>query len=270
MSEEQVAEAPVEAGQAPSVEAAAEFDFRQHIDEGLRDDPSLSSYKDINGMAKSLINAQKMVGADKIAMPGSWGTDADWGQVYDKLGRPAEASAYELNAGEEAVQENVDWFKETAHAVGLNNNQAQQLLEAYSERMGAQGTISEEQMEGQRVQLETDMRREMGEEFERHMSAANSVLEEFGGGELTELQMADGTLLGDNPQLIMMLTNLAGFMRERMGEDSFNGRSNEPGLSGADVAQKLSQITMPNSPYWDRNHPEHDQYVNEALRLRGL
>jgi hypothetical protein len=269
MSEEQVAEAPVEAGQAPSVEAA-EFDFRQHIDEGLRDDPSLSSYKDINGMAKSLINAQKMVGADKVAIPGSWGTDADWSQVYDKLGRPAEASAYELNAGEESVQENVDWFKETAHAVGLNNNQAQQLLEAYNERMGAQGTVSEEQMEGQRVQLETDMRREMGEDFERNMGAANSVLEEFGGGELTELQMADGTLLGDNPQLIMMLTNLAGFMRERMGEDTFNGRGNEPGLSGADVAQKLSQITMPNSPYWDRNHPEHDQYVNEALRLRGL
>ena len=35
----------------------------------IRDDPSLSTYKDINGMAKSLINAQKMVGADKV-IPG--------------------------------------------------------------------------------------------------------------------------------------------------------------------------------------------------------
>jgi hypothetical protein len=269
MSEEQVTEAPAEAGQAPSA-AAAEFDFRQHIDEGLRDDPSLASYKDINGMAKSLINAQKMVGADKIAIPGSWGTDADWEQVYTKLGRPAEASGYELDAGEDAVQDNVDWFKETAHKVGLNQQQAQQLLAEYNDRMGSVGSMSEEQLEGQRVQLETDLRREWGDSFEKKMSAANNVLAEFGDSDMTELQMADGTLLGDNPAVIQMLANMAEFMSERMGEDSFSGRDNMPGMSSADIAQKLSQITAPNSPYWDRQHPEHDNYVEEALRLRGL
>lgn len=269
MSEEQVAEAPAEAGQAPSVEAA-EFDFRQHIDEALRDDPSLASYKDINGMAKSLINAQKMVGADKVAIPGTWGTDADWEQVYSKLGRPNEAAGYELDAGEDAIEDNVEWFKDTAHKIGLNNQQAQQLLSMYNERMGSVGAVNDEQLETQRVQLETDLRKEWGDSFERKMGAANSVLAEFGDEGMTELPMADGTLLGDNPAVIQMLANMAEFMSERMGEDSFSGRESAPGMNQADVAQKLSQITAPNSPYWDRQHPEHDNYVNEALRLRGL
>ena len=100
MDDAQVADAPEapiveEAGQATSEDQA--FDFRQHIDEGYRNDPSLSTYKDINGMAKSLINAQKMVGADKVAIPGSWATEDDWSQVYSKLGRPETADKYDLS-----------------------------------------------------------------------------------------------------------------------------------------------------------------------------
>ena len=271
MSEEQVAEAPAEAGQAPSVESTAtEFNFRDHIDETLRDDPSLASYKDINGMAKSLINAQKMVGADKVAIPGSWGTEADWDQVYDKLGRPGEPSAYELDGGEDAVEDNINWFKEVAYKIGLNQNQAQAMLQEYNERMGSQTAVTEEQLEANRTRLETELRADLGDQFEPTLRQANSVLNEFEASELTELQLADGSLLGDNPEVIQLFANIGAFMHERLAEDSFSGRESEPGLTSGDIAKKLSDITAPGSPYWDKTHPDHDRSVAEALRLRGL
>ena len=73
MSEEQVAE--VAEAEAPS----GGEDWRSMISEDLRGDTSLQHIGSIDAMAKSYINAQKMVGADKVAIPGSWGTDEDWG-----------------------------------------------------------------------------------------------------------------------------------------------------------------------------------------------
>ena len=35
-------------------------------------------------MAKSLVNAQSMIGVDKIAIPGKHATDEDWGEVWRK------------------------------------------------------------------------------------------------------------------------------------------------------------------------------------------
>tara|TARA_R100001440_G_C2477036_1_gene112701 strand:+ start:346 stop:702 length:357 start_codon:yes stop_codon:yes gene_type:complete len=115
MSEEgQVADAPVETGQAAS-EATTEFNFRDHIDETIRDDPSLSTYKDINGMAKSLINAQKMVGADKVAIPGKYTTPEEMDSFYSKIGRPETADGYELSSNEVIGDEGVTFFRELAH-----------------------------------------------------------------------------------------------------------------------------------------------------------
>ena len=271
MDDAQVADAPeapeVESGQATSEDQA--FDFRQHIDEGYRNDPSLSTYKDINGMAKSLINAQKMVGADKVAIPGSWATEDDWSQVYSKLGRPETSDKYDLSFDQD-TEENGQWFKETAHKIGLSQNQASQLLAAYGERANVETGAGEVDLESHRVTLEQDLRKDWGDKFDNNMAQANNVLAEFGMSDLTEMQMADGKMLGDNPEVIKLFHQIGGFIAERLGEDQFSGRDSQPGLSAADIGMEVTRLTAPGTPYWDKHHPEHDKYVSEALRLREL
>jgi len=272
MDDAQVADAPEapiveEAGQATSEDQA--FDFRQHIDEGYRNDPSLSTYKDSNGMAKSLINAQKTVGADKVAIPGSWATEEDWSQVYSKLGRPETADKYDLSF-DQGAEENGQWFKETAHKIGLSQNQASQLLAAYGERANVETGAGEVDLESHRVTLEQDLRKDWGDKFDANMAQANNVLAEFGMSDLTEMQMADGKMLGDNPEVIKLFHQIGGFIAERLGEDQFSGRDSQPGLSAADIGMEVTRLTAPGTPYWDKHHPEHEKYVNEALRLREL
>ena len=262
MSDEQVADVPAEAGEAPS----GQDDFRSMIPEEYRDHPSLATYKDVGSMAKSLINAQQMVGAEKVPVPGSWATDEDWNSVYSKLGRPDEATGYNLENAEPG--EMLDWFQNTAHAAGLNPRQAQQIFDEYNEYVGTATAASDEQIESYRTGIETELRQEFGNQFENKMNAANDLLQEFDAPDLTEIQLADGTLLGDNPELVRFMVRISDFVSEQISEDGFAGRDSRPNLSEQDIQNRVSELTKKDSPYWAKMHPDHQRFVDEVLQLR--
>ena len=69
--------------------------WRETLPDDLRDDPILARFNDVPAMAKALVSAQKMVGADKVAIPSAGDAEA-WGKVYDRLGRPESGDGYEL------------------------------------------------------------------------------------------------------------------------------------------------------------------------------
>ncbi len=216
-------------------------------------------------MAKSYINAQKMVGAEKLAIPGNWATDEDWALVYNKLGRPEGPDGYELgeNGGDFA-----DWFRETAHNSGLSVRQAQQIASAYEQFAGQFTQASEEQQEAHRMEIETELRQEFGREFDDKMARANELLREFDAPDLTEIQLADGSLLGDNPELVRFMVRLSDYVAEQVSEDGFAGRDSRPQVSDSDLQARISELTAKNSPYWEKMHPDHERVINEVLHLR--
>jgi hypothetical protein len=59
-------------------------------------------------------------------------------------------------------------------------------------------------------------------------------------------------------------------MRERLGEDTLEGVKTNGGLTPDQARDKLSELTASNSPYWDNRHPEHDWYVQEAMKFREI
>ena len=272
MSEEnQVADAPVETGQAAS-EATTEFNFRDHIDETIRDDPSLSTYKDINGMAKSLINAQKMVGADKVAIPGKYTTPEEMDSFYSKIGRPDTADGYELSSNEVIGEEGVTFFRELAHKNGLTQTQAENILTEYGGYLDTVGEKTEDQIEQIRVGIEKDLQNEWGDQYEKNIGYSNEVVSFFSSDDdaITEMKLADGTRIGDNPMIIEMFSNIGQFIAEKIGEDSFSGRDNVPGMAMEEVQQELNSIMAPGTPYWDKQHPDHNRVVQRALQLNGM
>lgn len=261
MSDEQVAEAPADAGEAPS----GSDDWLASLPPELASDPSLQHIGSVEGMAKSYINAQKMVGAEKLAIPGNWATEEDWDLVYNKLGRPAEAGDYELG---ELEGDMADWFRNAAHQSGLSDRQAAKLAEAYGEFAGQATVMSEEAMETRRSEVETELRKEYGGDFDDKMSRANELLKEFDAPDLTEIQLADGSLLGDSPELVKLMVNISDYVAEQISEDGLAGRDSRPGITDEDLQARLSEMTAKNSPYWEKHHPEHDRMVNEVLRIR--
>ena len=270
MSEEQVAEVVADAAVAQSVPD----DWRSMIPEEIRDHKSLAHFTDVGAMAKSLVNAQSMIGADKVAIPGKHATDEDWGEVWRKLGRPDTPDGYELtNEMPEGIEQNDDmlnWFRNTVHEIGLTPSQAQKLLGGYNQFMGTQIGADEGQVEQLRETTEIELKKEYGAAFADRVSNGNAVMQEFGSEGLTELQMADGRLLGDHPEIIKMMVNVGEFINSKIGEDVLAGTKSSGGLAPDDARAKLQEIRAPNSPYWDQRHPEHQFYVQEGLRYQEM
>ena len=112
--------------------------WKEAISEEFRNDPNIEKFTEIDALAKSYINATQMIGKDKVAVPNKNSTDDQWNEVYDKLGRPESADKYTLNAKSEVVpidEQAIKQFAENAHQLGLNNKQAQGILEFYKNNM---------------------------------------------------------------------------------------------------------------------------------------
>ena len=274
MSEEQqVAEVVADATVAQSG-GEVEFDWRSQIPEEIRDHKSLAHFTDVGAMAKSLVNAQSMIGADKVAIPGKHATDEDWSEVWRKLGRPDTPDGYELvNEMPEGIEQNDDmlnWFRNTAHEIGMTPTQAQKMLGRYNQFLGTQIGVDEGQIEQLRETTEIELKKEYGAAFADRVSNGNAVMQEFGGEGLTELQLADGRLLGDHPDIIKLMVNVGEFINSKIGEDVLAGTKSSGGLAPDDARAKLEEIRAPNSPYWDQRHPEHQFYVQEGLRYQEM
>ena len=240
MSEEQ--------GAVSAEPAAPSDDWKSGLPIEMQSDPSLQHIGSVEGMAKSFINAQKI--------------------VYNKLGRPAESSEYEFELGEDANEDFTDWFRDAAHKSGLSNRQAAQLAEAYSEFSGSALQQNETQLEQHREAIETELRQEYGGQFQEKMDAANEMLKEFDAPDLTDMRMADGTLLGDNPEMVRLMVNLSDYIAKEVSEDGLAGRDSRPSLSDSDLQSRISTLTAKNTPYWEKMHPDHERVVSEVLRLR--
>ena len=78
----------------PKTETPTSTDWKANLSDEIKADKSLENIKDIESLAKSYVHAQKLVGADKIPVPNKFATEKDWDAVYEKLGRPKDATGY--------------------------------------------------------------------------------------------------------------------------------------------------------------------------------
>ena len=264
MADEQVAE--VAEAVAPSVTETS--DWRTMLPEDLRDHSALSSINDVPNLAKSFVNAQSMIGRDKIAIPGQHSSPEDWDQVYERLGRPEGPEHYEMELPEDSNEELVGWYKNTAHELGLNNAQAQMLASKYSEFVGAHvdaNTPDVNALQGEQLAV---LQKEFGGKFEENMSLGNSIVTEFGEEGMTELELADGTRLGDSAAFARTMVSIGEFIRDRISEDAFEGIAQvQGGLSPDDISDQLLEIERPGSPLYDAAHPQHREYTERRKRL---
>ena len=62
---------PVEAAITPSTEPTPQptKSWKEAISEEFRNDPNIEKFTEIDALAKSYINATKMIGQDKVAVP---------------------------------------------------------------------------------------------------------------------------------------------------------------------------------------------------------
>lgn len=267
---EQVADVSVEAEVAPSgfeADVAME-DWREGLPDDLKDHQALRNISDVPTLAKTMIHAQSMVGAEKIAVPGKWATDEDWDQVYTKLGRPDAADMYEFETGEAQLdQDFVSNFREVAHKAGLSNRQAQELVGWYTSMTDdASPEAQQVNIDAARDTATAELRQEYGNAFDDRIALGDNYIAEFGVDGLDDLHLDDGTPLLNHPAFIKTVINAAQYIQSNVSEDKLIGDKGSQAMTPAEADQKIQELMRKDSPYWDQRHPMHHSTVNEVQK----
>ena len=244
--------------------------WKEAISEEFRNDPNIEKFTEIDALAKSYINATQMIGKDKVAVPNKNSTDDQWNEVYDKLGRPESADKYTLNAKSEVVpidEQAIKQFAENAHQLGLNNKQAQGILEFYKNNMEGMAKQAKVDTETAQAQSTQQLRQEWGREFDTNIKKAGALAKANMNPEILDMQLKDGMRLGDHPEIIKGFAKIAGMM----SEDKIVSTESENVSSNTDVETEISDImNNKDGPYWNKSHPDHDKMVQQVYTLREM
>lgn len=244
--------------------------WKEAISEEYRSNPNIEKFTELDALAKSYINAVSMIGTDKIPLPGKTATDEQWNEVYNKLGRPESPDKYalELKTDVAPIDENViKGFAQNAHKLGLNNKQAQGILEFYKQTLEGSAKEMSVNMETAQAEATNMLRSEWGKSYDENLRKASSVAQTYLEPELLDTQLRDGSRLGDNPKIIKAFANIANLL----SEDKIIGTEADNVLQGREIEKEIEELTSDKQgAYWNKMHPNHTKVVNQVLALREI
>jgi len=237
------------------------------LEEEYRSNPLINKWESLNDFAKTHLNAQKLIGADKIAIPGKAATDEEWQNVYQRLGAPEDPQQYSLERADVFDENTFETFRNTAYEIGLSNKQAEKISNYFENQVREGQEVLAQRAEEARFNGEQELRQEFGQNFEKKLAQAQSAARTVIGDTevFDEIQLADGRKLGDHPAIIRTFSRMA----ELLGEDGLVGEPTEVVMSSQDAQKLIQEHMQPNTPYTVAGHPGHDAAVAEVLRLRG-
>jgi hypothetical protein len=239
------------------------------LPEDLRSDSSLSSIKNFDGLIKSYVHAQRMIGADKIALPGKGAPESDWEAVYEKLGRPADPAAYDMRRVEDAdgVAGNPEYetaFRHAAHRLGLSQKQFEGLYDWYEGLTGESAQrLGEEETERQEEAF-AELRRDFGKAFDRKVEAARRAVRSFADAESWGA-LEEG--LGNDPRLVRMFSRIGEKMAEDRLEEGRGGGFSKTPAEAREAITRLQGETDFMAAYRENTHSGHQAAVGQMRQL---
>jgi len=245
-------------------------DFLNMIPEDLREHPSLSPIKDVGNLAKSYINAQQLIGADKLPAPKN-PSEEQLSAIYNYLGKPESADAYEFAVDGNVITEEVaSSYKEVAHKLNLTPQQASGLLDYYKGLADSSQQQAGQQMQLQREEVENNLKKEWGQAYGEKIAGAGQAINQFGSTEMLEWELSDGTKLGNHPEFIKAFANIADFRQSVTSEDTITNATSSRAMTPKEAQTEIDSI-MSSSEYTDRkNVVARTRAIERVQELYGM
>lgn len=184
----------------------------------LQTEASIRTVPDVTTLARNYINAQKLVGADKVVLPPKNATPQQLNEFFDRIGRPKTADSYTLPSDfkmadglkiEEPVMKAI---KEQFHTLGLTDKQGNELLKYYMAGVNTDYTKVMEAQKTAAVEATQKLQTEWGANYEANLDIAKAVVRKFGGEAFLDEITRSG--IGNNTELIKLLHNAGKMMLE--------------------------------------------------------
>ena len=247
-------------------EQPTETSFKDLIPADYKEEKALQNFNSMEDFVKSYLSAQRLVGANKIAVPNKMATEDDWQQVFQKLGAPDKPEDYKYSFSEEEINpEQLKAFNETAHRLGLLPQQAERLIRFYNEMSTDAEQAKMQAAEQRQNEVEAELKKEFGANYNKRIDQARKLATEtFGKELLNDTILKDGSRLGDNPEVIKAFSMLA----DKLSEDEIIKGDGLGYMTANELEKEISELTEEGSPYWNKSHPNHKKTVDQVFKLR--
>lgn len=263
-------------------------DWRSALSEDIKSHPSLEPYKLGEGEAmvqvppgliKSYVGQQKLIGMDKLPIPGENAGPEDWDVVWSRLGRPETPDKYELKPPDDLPEqvkvsdELMTEYRTEAHKLGILPKQAQGLLEWFLGANAKEIQALDQQGKEYKANTEATLRKKWGKAYPEKVSLATNTFAHLGSqiGEDSFQSLSnlmDETGLGDHPLMLEFFSKVG----ELIGEDVITGKPRTSfALTPEQATAEIAKIQGdPKHPYYQKDHPEHNLAVRRMAELHEM
>ena len=238
------------------------LDWKSTLPDDLKNDPTLSNFKDIESLAKTVVHQQKQMG-NRIPIPKD---EEGFKELYGKLGRPDEPTAYETKVPDDMAdyfgEPQLNEFKNVAHKIGLNQSQVDALINYQTGAIQNQLENEPAMLATQKEETETALKQDWGLDYSKNMKAAQRALQVYGDQEIMDLM---NTSAGNHPAVVKLFARLGAEVTEDMTQ---NTQNNTLAANRLDAQDEINSVyNNPNHAYFDQKNPEHKVAVERMRQL---
>lgn len=244
--------------------------WRGTLDEDLREDKSLLSFKSVGDLAKSFVNTKKMVGANTIAVPTDASTPSEIEAFHLAGGRPDTVEDYDLKTPEGLPEEiatkifpedKIAKWKERFFKGGVSQKAASAFIQEFAQDILADYKNIEQAKETAKANLVSGLSTEFGAAFDQKMHLGDMAMEDFTGG---DAEMKESlAYLKEDPLAIKMLVHFGGMLAE----------GKPPGFAAIPTPhdyQDQIDALMADPLYTNGTQPQRMKIANKIMAIRNL
>lgn len=251
--------------------------WQGQLDEGLREDNSLRTFKNVNDLAKSFVNTKSMVGKNTMEVPTDASSELVWDAFHKAGGKPDTADDYNLKAPEDFPEEVLDKvfpaerlkaWQERFFRSGISKKAADRFIADFAQDMLADLQTMKQTEDAQKSELVSGLATDWGNAFEQKKHLGNIAMNEAAS------VMKDGVAVvneefktrlvkkaGSDPDIIRAFANLGAKFAEGKSPD-FSAVPT-PG----DLQEQIDKITS-NPLYLKGTHKERMALATKVMALR--
>jgi hypothetical protein len=199
----------------------------------------------IKTLTSSFVSLEKLLGGEKVPLPGKDATPEDWGKFWNKLGRPEKADGYELAKPKDlpdAAWDNEagNEFKKLAHEAGLTREQFAKCVEWEAARVAKGMQDMAARTEAEKQGCIEALEKKWGLQFDRRVESAARLAEQL------DPALAHDALFMNNARFIEVMAKVADMIAERP-----LGPGARDGAGFASASEQIKKIQGDkNHPYW--------------------
>ena len=258
------------------------------LNEEYRNHPSIQKFQDVNGMAKSYLSLESMIGQEKIPIPKSADDVNAWNVYRKAFNVPESADKYDIKV-EGVENDKLKGLKDIFFKYNISQEAAQELTNAHIQDFKDYEAAKIQAFNAEADKASDLLRKEWGIKYDENLQSARTFLEKMSASK-EEYDYFDNKI-GNDPKFIKLLAKMGQSISEgNLG--GFEGQGGGFSMTPTEAKQELDKILNdPDDAFWagaknkrnDRKYcKEHNltfvseeerkarvEYVNKLMQIQG-